>query len=98
MLSNQNLKTDQNHLFTLTCVIVLQAHYRHLCPINQTQVTMKNKLIGLAVIIVIFAIAFTPAYLTFDINKPAIQLFAFLSLIIGSLASWFISNKEVTEG
>lgn len=66
------------------------------CTLNpKKNKAMKKNLIALAIITVVFAVSFNTAYLNIDLAHPFVQLLAFLSIIIGSIAAWAISNKDV---
>lgn len=54
----------------------------------------RNHLIALAIITVVFLATFNFAYLDIQLDKPFVQLLSFLGLIIGSIAAWFVGNKE----
>lgn len=53
----------------------------------------KNKLIALLIIVGSFGLFFYKAFLDYSTTSPTINMFAFLGLIFGTMASLAIGNS-----
>jgi hypothetical protein len=53
----------------------------------------KKQMIALAIIVVSFVLFFYKAFLDFSVTSPTINLFAFVGILFGTLASIAIGNS-----